>query len=176
MVLPIGEAKVRARVNTKLSTDTFVRRDVIRVVFLVERGVVRQRVLALNTTHLVQDLSRGVVHVKLVEGSDLVAKLQTWVREQHLARNTTPSCRAPQSKVQLLRPKAHVRLAQPLPSVLCLCELDLRLGKNLSELGGEIGRWCYVDLQLFVKEIRDALPCVVWEDDCWDWLRFVLLQ
>ena len=49
VVLPIGEAKVRARVNTKLSTDTLVRRDVIRVVFLVERGVVRQRVLALNT-------------------------------------------------------------------------------------------------------------------------------
>ena len=73
VVLPIGEAKVRARVNTKLSTDTFVRRDVIRVVFLVECGVVRQCVLALNTTHLVQDLSCGVVHVKLVEGSDLIA-------------------------------------------------------------------------------------------------------
>ena len=77
VVLPIGEAKVRARVNTKLSTDTLVRRDVIRVVFLVESGVVRQRVLALNASHLVQDLSRGVVHVKLVEGSDLVAQLQT---------------------------------------------------------------------------------------------------
>ena len=161
VVLPIGEAKVRARVNTKLSTDTLVRRDVIRVVFLVECGVVRQRVLALNTTHLVQDLSRGVVHVKLVEGSDLVAQLQTSVAEQHLTRNTTPSCRAPQSKVQLLRPKAHVRLGQPLPRVLCLCELDLRLGEDLPELGGEIVRWCYIDLHLLVKEIRDALPCVV---------------
>ena len=43
----------------------------------VESWVVRQRVLALNTAHLVPDLSRGVVHVKLVEGSDLVAQLQT---------------------------------------------------------------------------------------------------
>ena len=45
--------------------------------FWLNAGVVRQRVLALNTAHLVQDLSRGVVHVKLVESSDLVAKLQT---------------------------------------------------------------------------------------------------
>ena len=77
VVLPMGEAEVRARVNTKLSADTLVRRDVIRVVFLVKRGVVRQRVLALNSAHLVEDLSRGVVHVKLVEGSDLVIQLQT---------------------------------------------------------------------------------------------------
>ena len=74
---PWVNRKVRARVNTKLSADTLIGRDVIRVVFLVERGVVRQRVLALDAAHLVQDLSRGVVHVKLVEGSDLVAQLQT---------------------------------------------------------------------------------------------------
>ena len=45
--------------------------------------------------------------------------------------------------------------------LLCLCKLDLRLGEDLPELGGEIVRWCYVNLHLLVKEIRDALPCVV---------------
>ena len=116
---------------------------------------------------------------KLIEGSDLVTQLQgraTSTREQHFTRNTTPRCRAPQSKVQLLGPKAHVRLCQPLPRVLCSCELDLRLGEDLPELGGEIVRGCYVDLHLLVKEIRDALPCVVWESNRWDWMVYALRQ
>ena len=132
MVLPIGEAEVCARVNSKLRTETLIGRDIVGVLLLVEGWVVRQSVLALNAAHLEQDLSCGVVHVKLIEGSDLLAQLQTKVRgrvrEQHFARNTTPRCRTPQGKVELLWPKAHVRLCQPLPRVLCSCELDLSLG------------------------------------------------
>ena len=161
VVLPIGEAEVRTRVKTKLSTDTLVRGHVVGVVLLVEGRVVRQSVLALNTTHLVQDLSCGVVHVKLVEGSDLLTQLQGRVRKQHFARNTTPSCRTPQGKVQLLGPKAHVRLCKPLPSIFGLCELDLRLGEDLPELGGEIVRGCHIDLHLLVKEVSNALCYVV---------------
>ena len=122
----------------------------------------------------IQDLSCGVVHVKLIEGSDLLAEIQTRVREQHFTRNTTPRCRAPQGKVQLLWPKAHVRLCQPLPRVLCSCELDLRLGEDLPELGGEIVRWCHVDLHLLVKEISNALRYAVRESNCWDWLEVCL--
>ena len=73
LVLAMGEAEVRARVNPKLRADTLVRGNVVGVVLLIKGWVVRQSVLALNTTHLVQDLSRGVVHVKLVKGSDLLA-------------------------------------------------------------------------------------------------------
>ena len=75
VVLPIGEAKVRVGVNTKLSTDTLVGRHVVGVILLIESWVIRQRVLALNATHLEQDLSCGVVHVKLIEGADLVAEI-----------------------------------------------------------------------------------------------------
>ena len=172
----MGEAEVRARVNTKLSTDTLIGRDVIRVVLLVERGVVRQRVLALNAAHLVQDLACGVVNMKLIEGSDLLAQLQTRAREQHFARNTTPRCRAPQSEVQLLGPKAHVRLCKPLPRVLSCCELDLRLGEYLPELGCEIVCGCHVDVHLFVKDVSNALCYVVRESNCWDWVRYALRQ
>ena len=87
VVLPIGEAEVRTRVNTKLRADPLVRRDVVGVILLVEGGVVRQNVLALNASHLVQDLSCGVIHVKLIEGSDLVTQVKGRVRgrEQHFA-------------------------------------------------------------------------------------------
>ena len=172
--MPIGEAKVRAGVNTKLSTETLIGRDVVGVIFLVEGWVVRQRVLALNSAHLIQDLSCGVVHVKLIEGSDLVAEIQTG-REQHFTRNTTPRCCAPQSKVQLLWPKAHVRLGKPLSRVFRGCELDLRLGEDLPELGGEIVCGCHIDVNLFVKEIGDALPCAGGENNRGDWLGLVLL-
>ena len=175
VVLPIGETEVRTRVNTKLSTDTLVRRYIIRVVLLVESWVVRQRVLALNAAHLIQDLSCGVVHVKLIEGTDLVTQFQTRVREQHFARNTTPRCRAPQSKVQLLGPKAHVRLGKPLSRVFRSCELNLRLGEDLPELGGEIVCGCHVDVHLLVKDISNALCYVVGESNSWDWRGLVLL-
>ena len=102
VVLPIGEAEVRARVNTKLRTDSLIGRNVVGVLLLVEGWVVRQSVLAVNAAHLMQDLACGVVHVKLIEGSDLLAQLQGRVREQHFPRNTTSRCRAPQGKVQLL--------------------------------------------------------------------------
>ena len=95
VVLPIGEAEVRTRINTKLRTETLIGRNVVGVLLLFEGWVVRQSVLALNSTHLIQDLSCGVVHVKLIEGSDLVTQIQTGVREQHFARNTTPRCRTP---------------------------------------------------------------------------------
>ena len=167
VVLPIGEAEVRPWVNTKLSTDTLVGRHVIGVLLLVESWVVRQRVLALNTTHLVQDLSCGVVHMKLIEGADLVTQIQTgW--KQHFTRNTTPGCRAPQSKVQLLGPKAHIGLGKPLSRVFSSCELDLRLGEDIPELGGEIVCGCHVDVHLIVEEIGDALTCAVGELNCWD--------
>ena len=174
VVLPIGEAEVRTRVNTKLRTDSLIGRDVVGVILLVEGWVVRQSVLALNSAHLIQDLSCSVVHVKLKEGSDLLTQLQPGVREQHFARNTTPRCRAPQGKVQLLWPKAHVRLCEPLPRVLCSCELDLGLGEDLPELSCEIVRWCHVDVHLLVKDISNALCYVVRESNCWDWLGFVL--
>ena len=176
VVLPIGEAEVRTRVNTKLSTDTLIGSHVIRVVLLVESWVVRQRVLALNAAHLVQDLSRGVVHVKLIEGLDLLAQLQTRVREQHFPRNATPRCRTPQSEVKLLGPKAHVRLCKPLPRVLCSCELDLRLGEDLPELGGEIVCGCHVDVHLLVKDVSNALCYAVRESNCWDWVGYALRQ
>ena len=66
----MGKPEVRAWVNPKLRTDTLVRGNVVGVVLLVEGWVVWQRVLALA---LVQDLLRGVVHVKLIKGSDLLS-------------------------------------------------------------------------------------------------------
>ena len=173
----MGEAEVCAWINPKLRTDTLVRGNVVGVVLLIKGWVVWQRVLALNTAHLVQDLSRGVVHVKLIEGSDLLAEIQTG-REQHFTRNTTPRCRAPESKVQLLGPKAHIRLGQPLPRVLCGCELDLGLGEDLPELGCEIVRWRHIDLHLLVEDICDALGYAVRESNRWDWMGWglVLLQ
>ena len=134
MVLPIGEAEVRTWVNTKLRTEPLIGRNVVGVLLLIEGWVIRQSVLALNSTHLIQDLSCSVVHVKLIEGSDLVAKIKGG-REQHFARNATSRCRAPKSKVQLLWPKAHVRVCKPLSRVFCSCELDLRLCKDLPKLG-----------------------------------------
>ena len=116
VVLPIGKAEVRTLVNTKLRTETLIGRNVVGVLLLIEGWVVKQSVLALNSAHLIQDLSRGVVHVKLIEGADLLAEINGG-GEQHFARNTTPRCRAPESKVQLLWPKAHVRLCQPLSRV-----------------------------------------------------------
>ena len=172
----MGEAEVRAWVQTKLSTDTLVGRHVVGVVFLVESWVFKQRVLALNTTHLVQDLACCVVHVKLIEGSDLVTQIQTRIRKQHFTRNTTPRCRTPQSKVQLLWPKAHVRLGKPLPRVFRRCELDLRLGEDLPELGGEIVCGCHVDVHLLVKDISNALCYVFGEINRRDWQGLVLLQ
>ena len=159
MVLPIGKAEVRTWVNTKLHTETLIGRNVVGVLLLIEGWVIRQSVLALNPAHLIQDLSCGVVHVKLIEGSDLVTQIQGG-REQHFARNTTPTT-APQSKVQLLWPKAHVRLCQPLSRVFRSCELDLRLGEDLPELGGEIVCGRHVDVHLLVKDISNALPCAV---------------
>ena len=175
VVLPIGEAEVRTWVNTKLRTETLIGRNVVGVLLLIEGWVVRQSVLALNSTHLIQDLSCGVVHVKLIEGSDLVTQIQGG-REQHFARNATPHCRAPKRKVQLLRPKAHVRLCQPLSRVFRSCELDLRLGEDLPELGGEIGCWGHVDVHLLVKDISNALCYAVSKINRWDWLELVLLQ
>ena len=175
VVLPIGEAEVRTWVNTKLRTETLIGRNVVGVLLVFEGWVVRQSVLALNSAHLKQDLSCSVVHVKLVEGSDLVTQIQGG-REQHFARNTTPRCRAPHSKVQLLWPKAHIRLCQPLSRVLCSCELDLRLGEDLPELGGEIVRWGHVDVHLLVKDISNALCYAVSKINRWDWLGLVLLQ
>ena len=101
MVLPIGEAEVRTRVNTKLRTDSLIGRDVVEVILLLKGWVIRQSVLALNSAHLEQDLSCGVAHVKLIEGSDLLAEIQTRVREQHFTRNTTPRCRTPQGKAMV---------------------------------------------------------------------------
>ena len=176
VVLPIGEAEVRTWVNTKHSTEPLVGRNVVGVILLVKGWVVRQSVLALNSTHLEQDLSCGVVHVKRIEGADLGTQIQTGVREQHFTRNTTPRCRTPQSKVQLLWPKAHVRLGKPLSRVFRGCELDLGLCENLPELGGEIVCGCHIDVYRLVKEIGDALPCAVGEIDSWDWLGLVLLQ
>ena len=173
VVLPIGEAEVCTWVNTKLSTNALIGCNVVGVLLLVEGWVVRQSVLALNAAHLIQDLAGGVVHVKLIEGSDLITEIQTRVREQHFTRNTTPRCRAPQGKVQLLWPKAHVRLCQPLPRVFRSCELDLRLGEDLPELGGEIVRWRHVDLHLLVKDISNVLCYAVRELNCWDWLGFL---
>ena len=175
VVLAIGEAEVRAWVNTKLRTEPLVGRNVVGVILLVKGWVVRQRVLALNSAHLIQDLSCCVVHVKLIEGSDLVTKIQGG-REQHFTRNTTPRCRTPQSKVQLPWPKAHVRLGKPLPRVFCSYELDLGLSEDLPELGGEIVRWGQVDVHLLVKESGDALCYAVGEINSWDWLGLVLLQ
>ena len=175
VVLPIGEAEVRTWVNTELRTETLIGRNVVGVILLVEGWVIRQSVLALNSTHLKQYLSCGVVHVKLIEGSDLVTQVQGG-REQHFTRNTAPRCRAPESKVQLLRQKAHVRLCKPLPRVFRSCELDLRLGEDLPELGGEIVRWDHVDVHLLVKDISNALCYAVSKLNRWDWLGLVLLQ
>ena len=175
VVLPIGKAEVRAWVNTKLSTKPLVGRNVVGVLLLIKGWVIRQRVLALNATHLIQDLSCGVVHVKLIEGSDLVAKIQTG-REQHFAGNTTPRCRTPQSKVQLLWPKAHVRLGKLLPRVFRSCELDLCLGEDLPELGGEIVRGRHVDVHLLVENISNTLCYVVSKINSWDCLGLVGLQ
>ena len=158
VVLPIGEAEVRAWVNTKLRTEPLIGRNVVEVSLLVEGWVVRQSVLALNSTHLIQDLSCCVVHVKLIEGSDLGTQIKTG-REQHFTRNATPRCRTPQSKVQLLWPKAHVMLCKPLSRVFRSCELDLRLGEDLPELGGEIVCGRHVNVHLLVKKSGNALPC-----------------
>ena len=175
MVLPIGKAEVRTWVNTKLRTETLIGRNVVGVLLLIEGWVVRQSVLALNSAHLIQDLSCGVVHVRLIEGSDLLAEIKGG-REQKFARNTTPRCRAPQSKVQLLRPKTYVRLCKPLSRVFRSCELDLGLGEDLPELGGEIVRWGHVDVHLLVKDISNALCYAVSKINRWDWLGLVLLQ
>ena len=175
MVLPIGEAEVRTWINTKLRTETLIGRNVVGVLLLVEGWVVRQSVLALNSTHLIQDLLCSVVHVKLIEGSDLLAEIQGG-REQHFTRNITPRCRAPQSKVQLLRPKAHVRLCKPLPRVFRRCELDLGLCEYLPEFSCEIVRWRHVDFDLLVKDISNALCYVVRQINRWDWLGLVLLK
>ena len=94
VVLPIGEAEVRTRVNTKLRTETLIGRNVVKVLLLVEGWVVRQSVLALNSAHLIQYLSCSVVHVKLIEGSDLVTQIKGG-GERHFTRNTTPRCRTP---------------------------------------------------------------------------------
>ena len=76
MVFPIGEAEVRTWVNSKLRTETLIGRNVVGVLLLIEGWVVRQSVLALNSTLLIQDLSCGVVHVKLIKGSDLLAEIK----------------------------------------------------------------------------------------------------
>ena len=175
VVLPIGEAEVRTWVNTKLRTKTLIGRNVVGVLLLFEGWVVRQSVLALNSAHLKQDLSCGVVHVKLIEGSDLVTKIQGG-GEQHFTRNATPRCRAPKTKVQLLWPKAHVRLCQPLSRVFCACELDLGLCEDLPELGGEIVCGCHVDFDLLVKDISSTLCYAVRQINHWDWRGLVLLQ
>ena len=98
VVLPIGKAEVRAWVNTKLRTEPLIGRNVVGVLLLIEGWVIRQSVLALNSAHLIQDLSCSVVHVELIEGSDLVTKSKGG-GEQQFTRNTTPRCRAPKSKV-----------------------------------------------------------------------------
>ena len=175
MVLPIGEAQVRTWVNTKRRTETLIGRNVVGVLLLIEGWVIRQSVLALNSAHLIQDLSCGVVHVKLIEGSDLVTQIQGG-RKQHFTRNTTPRCRAPESKVQLLRPKAHFRLCKPLPRVFRSCELDLGLCEDLSELGGEIVCGRHLDVHLLVEDISNALCYAVSKNNRWDWLGLVLLQ
>ena len=113
--------------------------------------------------------------MKLIEGSDLLAEIQGG-REQHFARNTTPRCRAPESKVQLLWPKAHIRLCKPLSRVFRSCELDLGLFEDLPELGGEIVCWRHVDFDLLVKDISNALCDVVSKINRWDWLGLVWLQ
>ena len=101
MVLPIGKAEIRTWVNAKLRTKTLIGRNVVGVLLLIKGWVVGQSVLALKPAHFKQDLSCSVVHVKLIEGLDLVTKIKGG-GEQHFTRNTTPSCRAPESKVQLL--------------------------------------------------------------------------
>ena len=117
-VLAPGVAKVSAWVNVELRTDALVRGNIVRVLYLAEYWGVRQRVLALNSTHLVQDLAGRVVHMKLIERAHLLAELQCTVVKQHLTGNTTPCCRAPNSKVQLLLPEAHVGAFDPRSSVL----------------------------------------------------------
>ena len=108
-VLAPGVAKVSARVNVELRTNALVRGNIIRVADLAEYWGVRQRVLALNSTHLIQDLACRVVYVKLVEGTQLLGELQgAAASEQHFPGNATTCCRAPDSKVQLLLPEAHV--------------------------------------------------------------------
>ena len=175
VVLPIGKAEIRTWVNAKLRTETLIGRNVVGVFLLFEGWVVRQSVLALNSAHLIQDLSCSVVHVNLIEGSDLVTKIQGG-GEQHFTRNTTPRCRAPKSKVQLLRQKAHVRLCKLLSRVFRSCELDLCLCEDLPELGGEIVRWRHVDFDLLVKDISNALCYAISKINRWDWLGLVLLQ
>ena len=81
VVRPFVITEVRARVNTKLRTDTLVSRNIVGVGLLIKDWVVRQGPLALNTTHPVQELSRGVVHVELVERAKLRTQLQTGVGE-----------------------------------------------------------------------------------------------
>ena len=150
-------------------------RNVVGVLLLIEGWVIRQSVLALNSTHLIQDLSCSVVHVKLIEGSDLITQILGG-GEQQFTRNTTPRCRAPESKVQLLWPKAHVRLSQPLSCVFCSCELDLRLCEDLPELGSEIVCGRHVDVHLLVEDISNTLCYAVSKMNRWDWLGLVLLQ
>ena len=104
-----------------LRTDALVQGNIIRVADLAEDWRVRQRVFALNPAHLVQDLACCVVHVKLVERAQLLAKLQSaaiTTTEQHFPGNATTCCRAPYSKVQLLLPEAHVGAFDPRPRVL----------------------------------------------------------
>ena len=72
-VLPAGVAEISARVKAELRTNTLVRGDIIRVADLAEHWRIRQRVLALNSAHLVQDLAGCVVHMKLVKRAQLLA-------------------------------------------------------------------------------------------------------
>ena len=113
--------------------------------------------------------------MKLIEGADLVTQIKSG-GEQHFTRNTTPRCRTPESNVQLLWPKAHVRLCKPLSRVFCSCELDLRLCEDLPELSCEIVRWRHVDFDLLVKDISNALCYAVRQINRWDGMGIVLLQ
>ena len=72
-VLPAGVAEISARVKAELRTYTLVRGNVVRVADLAEDWRVRQRVLALNAAHLVQDFAGCVVHMKLVKRAQLLA-------------------------------------------------------------------------------------------------------
>ena len=82
MVLPICKAEISTWVNAKLRTDSFVRGNIIRILFLFKDCIVGQSVLTLNSTHFIQYFPCSVVNMELIECSNLFTKIKTG-REKH---------------------------------------------------------------------------------------------
>ena len=76
MVLLMCEAKVRAGVDTELTTDLFVGCNVIFIVFLFKYGVVWQSGYTLDSTHLVQYTPDRIVDVKQIKRTNLRGKTE----------------------------------------------------------------------------------------------------